>query len=248
MTGRAGPARIAALAVALLAPLSAYSLEITRLEVPDYGPPLDAGLDGSGAVVFLYRGFPRVVRLEEGAAVELDLSETALPGGLCVLESGQMLVSDLTSGVVRRYSPEGAVLQVMEAPGSPGDLAMIGLEVWYYSRDESLARSAGRAGRVVFRPPVDRPMTLSGASLEGVAVAGGAWRLGPGEPPALLAVECLDAAMVGGGPAVLLDSVTVLAPPADTLCLPLPVSRAAGSPSGRLLLWSPDSGTALLVR
>jgi|GEM_PF-5960194 len=248
MRGGASAALRALPAALLLVVLTAEALPFTTVEIPDHGPLLDAGVDGGGTVVLLYRGFPRVVRLEGDSPVELDLAETEMPGGLCVLESGQMLVSDRTAGLVRRYGPRGALLSVMDAPGSPGDLAMVGLEVWYFSREECLARSAGTEGRVVFRPPGGCAMSLSGGSLAGTAASEGAWRLRPGEPPEPLAPRCLDAAMLEGVPVILLDSLTALRLPSDTLALPAPVSRVSGSPGGWLLLWSPSSGTALLAR
>jgi hypothetical protein len=236
------------LSAAALVALPADSLRTLRLDLPESGSPLDAGVDGAGNVVLLYPGYPRVVRLEEGEATELDLSETVRPGGLCVLEGGQLLVSDRAEGLIRRYDGEGALLEVMEAPGSPGDLAMVGLEVWYLSRDDCVVRTAGPGGRVVFRPPRGCRVRLSGGSLAGTACHQGAWLLRPGEAPEPIAARCLDAAMCGGGPVVLLDSLTAYLPPADTLRLAVPVSRAAGSPGGWLLLWSPASGTALLAR
>ena len=248
MRGGASAVLAALPAVVLLAVLPAQAIRFTSLDIPDYGPLLDAGVDGRGTAVLLYRGFPRVVRLEEDSALELDLAEIETPGGLCVLEGGQMLVSDRTAGLVRRYGPRGALLSVMDAPGSPGDLAMVGLEVWYFSREECLARSAGSGGRVVFRPPGECEMSLSGGSLAGTAASGAAWRLHPGESPELLAESCLDATMLEGVPVVLLDTVTALRLPSDTLALPAPVSRVSGSPGGWMLLWSPSSGTALLAR
>lgn len=248
MRGGASAALRALPAALLLAVLPADALRFTTVDIPDHGPLLDAGVDGRGTVVLLYRGFPRVVRLEEGSSVELDLAETEMPGGLCVMEGDQMLVSDRSAGLVRRYGPGGALLSVMDAPGSPGDVAMVGLEVWFFSREECLVRAAGEGGRVVFRPPGECVMSLSGGTLVGTAASESAWRLRPGDPPELLAGRCLDATILEGVPVVLLDSMTALRLPSDTLALPTPVSRASGSSGGWLLLWSPSSGTALLAR
>jgi hypothetical protein len=203
-------------------------------------------MDGGGAVYMLYRGFPRLLILDSGEVRDLDLPEVAVPGGLCVLEGGQVLVSDRTAGLVLRYSDEGEVLEVLEAPGSPGDVAAVGLEVWYVSREECVVRSAGD-GRVVFRPPEGcRPasadlMRVFGGGEGGVLTDGAAWSLPPGRRPRLLCGDCLDVAMAGGEPVLLLDSTTAAAG-GDTVALPRPAGRLAGSPSGRFMVWSESSG------
>lgn len=247
----AGTGTLTVLAALLLSFGAPAALEPTFsvLDVSPWGAPMDAGVDGSGLPCLLYRGFPRLVMPAADPPVELDLPETALPGGLCVLESGQTLVSDRMGDLIRRYDGEGALLEEVAAPGSPGDLAMVGLEYWYFSRDDCRVRQAGDQSRTVLRVSSDCLLRLSGGSREAVACDGRrVWRLVPGESPETLPFNCLDAAMLAGRPLLLVDSTTALLLPADTLRLPSPCSRVAGSPGGWALFWSPSSETVTLLR
>jgi len=244
-------AALAALVMALTVQAAAAPGSLRRLDLLRGDRPIDAGIDGAGAVYLLYRGFPRLTILHDGAAVELDLPEVAVPGGICVLEGGQPLVSDRAGNRVLRYSEEGELLEVLEAPGSPGDVAAVGLEVWYVSREDCLIRAAGD-GRVVFRPPEgcrpDSPeeMRVYGGASGGAVAAGSVWRLSPGRRPRMVFDGCLDAAMAAGRAVLLVDSSTAVLLPADTLSLPATAGRAAGSPSGGLLFWSGPAGAIFI--
>lgn len=167
-----------------------------------------------------------------GEPAGFPLAEIRHPAGLCLDGTGGFLVSD-AAGAITVYDRFMRPLSRTLVEGTPGDLVLSGMSVWYIETERGEVLGAG--GLVVSRdaPQWGRLFFERG---EGILSGRGVYRIREGEVPVMLS-PAGEGCPYGDGVLILRDSL-LFGVAGDTLLGPVPHTRVSARPGGGIIvLW-----------
>lgn len=193
----------------------------------------DLEVSRDGSVWVLIEGRSELCILpREGEPSRFLLDGLQRPAGLCLDGTGGFLVSD-AAGTITVFDRFIRPLSTTAVPGTPGDLVLSGMSVWFIETERGEVLNTG--GLVVARnvPSSGRLFFQRG---EGVLSGGGVYRIREGEEPHMLSPSG-EGCPYGEGILLLRDSV-LYGVSGDTLLHPVLHERVSAQPGGGIIvLW-----------
>ncbi len=209
------------------------SLPLLFLHLFPPGNYADLEVARDGSVWVLTEGRPELhIVPPSGEPSRFLLDGLQRPAGLCLDGTGGFLVSD-AAGTITVFDRFVRPLSTTSVPGTPGDLVLSGMSVWYIETERGevlntdglvVSRDAPSSGRLFFQRG------------EGILSGGGVSRIREGEAPLLLSPRG-EGCPYGGHVLLLRDSVLYGAD-GDTLLHPVYHTRVSAQPGGGIIvLW-----------
>jgi hypothetical protein len=219
------------------------SLLFLLLYVFPAGDYTDLEVARDGTVWVLPVGRSELFRVpEDGAPERFFLQGVIRPAGLFLDDAGGVLISDAAAGTVTLFDRFMEPAAVTTVPGTPGDLALSGLSLWYIDTERGLVVDA--RGLVLSRDvPSDAALFFQRGT--GLLAGGGVRLLSEGSEPAV--VSDLGRGCLSGGSVLILRDSVLFRAGGDTLAAGVVHTRVSSSPDGRtVVLWGGTAPPAVL--
>jgi hypothetical protein len=198
------------------------------------GTYTDLEVARDGTVWILMEGRPELYAVPRGGEpTRYFLDDLSRPSGLALDGAGGVLVSDASRNTITAYDRFIRRVSSLDVSGSPGDLALSGMSIWYIDIDRRVVLST--TGVVLAR---DAPASgsLSHHRGTGLLAGDGVRRITEGMEPVTLSTTGTGC-LAGDRVLVLRDSV-LFQIPGDTLLTSVAHTRVASSPGGgTVVLW-----------
>lgn len=187
-----------------------------------------------GTVWVLMEGRPELYALlPSGEYSRFYLDGISLPSGLALDGTGGILVADGSRGTITIFDRRMQPVSTFPVPGSPGDLVISGLSIWYIDTDRESVKST--TGVVLARgaPASGRLFHHRGT---GLLAGNGLSLVSEGAEPVRLSSR--GTGCLAGDRVLILSDSILFYHRGDTLMYPVGHSRVSSSPDGTtIILW-----------
>lgn len=219
--------------------VSPWFASLILLFTPTFPPGnyTDLEIAGDGSIWILPEGRPELVCLHPSGTVTRHFLEgISLPAGLALDGTGGVLVSDASGGTITVYSSRIQPVSTAAVQGTPGDVVLAGMSVWYLDTERGAVLDTG--GLLIARDVPDRGRLFFSRG-RGLLTGEGVILVNRGQEPVLLS-STGDGCIAGDLVLLLRDSVLVTSD-GDTLLCPVLHPRVSASPDGgTVVLWGGD--------
>ncbi len=210
------------------------SLLFLLLHIFPAGDYTDLEVSPDGTVWVLPAGRSELFRVPaDGTPERFFLQGVFRPAGLFLDGAGGVLVSDAAMGTVTLFDRFMEPAAVTVVRGTPGDLALSGLSLWYVDTERGLVVDI--QGLVLSRDvPPDAVLCFQRGT--GLLAGGGVRLLSEGSEPVTL--SDLGSGCLSGGSALILRDSVLFRAGDDTLATGVAHNRVSSSPDGKtVVLW-----------